>query len=382
MSETTNKDGAIKRPAFQFYPGDWLRDTALRSCSVSARGLWIEMICLMHEGTPYGHLKVNSKVITPQQLARMVGGEVAEVNGWLEELVEAGVCTRNQEDGALSSRRMIRDEEIRRVRAAGGKEGGNPKLMGGYNKPGFVYAMQRDGGPVRIGTSVDPNKRLYKVKAQYPGAEILVIGRRWVEDMCASEAAIHTMFASKRDGEWFALDQDELKSLLDVHLKVNQTPASASASSSAQSSPDGEDKAGKPAATRKPKAGWMTADQMVEGNPDLSLHTADQYLQHRRDKKATLTQLAWKSIVEEVRKSGRPLDRALPYAMNRGWVGFDIAWIEKPVTNVSPINRKAAMNDAFDAATRLTPHFPGDQNDRDQNLSDDDEVIDVQPIVR
>lgn len=66
MSKT--EDGRVKRPAFQFYPGDWLRSTDLRSCSVGARGLWIDMICLMHEGTPYGHLKVNQKVIHPHNL--------------------------------------------------------------------------------------------------------------------------------------------------------------------------------------------------------------------------------------------------------------------------------------------------------------------------
>jgi len=33
---------ASKRPAFQFYPGDWRRDTALQSVSLAARGLWIE----------------------------------------------------------------------------------------------------------------------------------------------------------------------------------------------------------------------------------------------------------------------------------------------------------------------------------------------------
>ena len=53
----------MKRPSFQFYPSDWLRDTALRSCSMGARGLWMDMICYMHEGNPYGYLKVGDKVI-------------------------------------------------------------------------------------------------------------------------------------------------------------------------------------------------------------------------------------------------------------------------------------------------------------------------------
>lgn len=116
----------MKRPSFQFYPSDWLRDTALRSCSTGARGLWIDMICFMHEGSPYGYLKVSDKVILPSNLARMVGETLEVVEGWLHELEEAGVY--DVDNGAIYSRRMIRDEELRQKRAEGGKLGGNPNL--------------------------------------------------------------------------------------------------------------------------------------------------------------------------------------------------------------------------------------------------------------
>lgn len=117
----------MKRPSFQFYPSDWLRDTALRSCSTGARGLWIDMICFMHEGKPYGHLKVGEKVILPDNLARMCGLTLNEVEGWLAELREAGVYDLT-DDGVIFSRRMIRDENLRTTRAEGGKLGGNPAL--------------------------------------------------------------------------------------------------------------------------------------------------------------------------------------------------------------------------------------------------------------
>jgi hypothetical protein len=116
----------MKRPSFQFYPSDWLRDTALRSCSTGARGLWIDMICFMHEGSPYGYLKVADKVILPSNLARMVGESIEVVADWLIELQEAGVY--DMDNGAIFSRRMIRDEELRQKRAEGGKLGGNPNL--------------------------------------------------------------------------------------------------------------------------------------------------------------------------------------------------------------------------------------------------------------
>jgi len=118
----------MKRPSFQFYPSDWLRDTALRSCSTGARGLWMDMICFMHEGSPYGHLKVGDKVILAFNLSRMVGETLDIVEGWLEELSTAGVYETTDE-GVIYSKRMIRDENLRQIRAAGGSKGGNPALM-------------------------------------------------------------------------------------------------------------------------------------------------------------------------------------------------------------------------------------------------------------
>lgn len=116
----------MKRPSFQFYPSDWLRDTALRSCSAGARGLWIDMICFMHEGSPYGYLKVGEKVILADNLHRMVGETLEVVEGWLHELELAGVFY--VDNGIICSKRMIRDEELRQKRSEGGKLGGNPNL--------------------------------------------------------------------------------------------------------------------------------------------------------------------------------------------------------------------------------------------------------------
>lgn len=118
----------MKRPAFQFYPGDWLRSTDLRSCSVGARGLWIDMICLMHEGIPYGYLKAGDKVILPNNLARMVGATLKAVESWLIELKDSGVYSIDL-DGCIFSRRMVKDEQTRIARASGGALGGNPMLM-------------------------------------------------------------------------------------------------------------------------------------------------------------------------------------------------------------------------------------------------------------
>ncbi len=118
----------MKRPAFQFYPADWRKDPALSACSLAARGLWIELICIAHESERYGHLDINGKPMTPAQLARMVGELPATVAKLLSELEDAGVFSRD-EQGCIYSRRMVADERIRNVRSDAGRLGGNPNLV-------------------------------------------------------------------------------------------------------------------------------------------------------------------------------------------------------------------------------------------------------------
>lgn len=115
-----------RRPSFQFFPGDWLNDVVLRGVSIGARGLWIDLICLMHQGSPYGHLAKDGKAIPKVNLSRTLGLTLLEMEGYLAELREVGVF--DEIDGMIVSRRMVRDEEVRVKRAAGGIKGGNPVL--------------------------------------------------------------------------------------------------------------------------------------------------------------------------------------------------------------------------------------------------------------
>lgn len=109
-----------KRPAFQWYPGDFKRDTALQSCSFYARSIWREMLDLMHDGEPYGYLTANGEPISIDEFARMIGEPQRKVHTATIELERKKVFSRTDE-GVIYSRRMIRDEATRTKRAAGGK---------------------------------------------------------------------------------------------------------------------------------------------------------------------------------------------------------------------------------------------------------------------
>lgn len=131
----------MKRPAFQFYPSDWRTDTALQFCSLAARGLWVEMMCIAHECDPYGHLVVNGRPMTVSQIGRLVGISEKECRKLLAELFDAGVPSRTEE-GTIYSRRMVRDEEIRNKRAAGGAAGAD------HGKKGASHGS-KGGRPVK-----------------------------------------------------------------------------------------------------------------------------------------------------------------------------------------------------------------------------------------
>lgn len=70
----------------------------------------------MHEGEPYGHLRLKGNDVPIPALARMVGSQVKKVTRLLAELETAGVFSRTQE-GTIYSRRMVRDHALRLKRA-------------------------------------------------------------------------------------------------------------------------------------------------------------------------------------------------------------------------------------------------------------------------
>ena len=116
---------ATRQPWLKFYASDWRSDQAVHSCSLAARGLWIDMLCLMFEAD--GSLRINNKPIGSKQLAQLVGVTQKECDALLNELSEFGVFSVDG-DGAIYSRRMRRDITKAKKDKANGSSGGNPNL--------------------------------------------------------------------------------------------------------------------------------------------------------------------------------------------------------------------------------------------------------------
>jgi hypothetical protein len=135
----------MKRPSLQFYPDNWRNNANLRRCSWAARGVWIEVMCLMHDSDRYGVLEWPLK-----EIAQALGCTLAP----LKELVDKGVlkgCDKGEcepfvyvprsgrKDGApvtlidiqvgpvWFSSRMLKDEYKRIVRGESEGNGAAPK---------------------------------------------------------------------------------------------------------------------------------------------------------------------------------------------------------------------------------------------------------------
>lgn len=96
----------------KWFPGDLRREPGYRTCSLSARGLWREMLDIMWHCPERGVLKAGEKVWGAKEIAMEVGAPFTEVEKDLAELYSAGIYSI-REDGSIFNRRMCHEEKQR-----------------------------------------------------------------------------------------------------------------------------------------------------------------------------------------------------------------------------------------------------------------------------
>lgn len=124
----------MKRPSFQFYPGDWQSNSNLRRCTHAEKGVWLDALCLMHDQPEYGVLRWPLKEIAQASGARLQDLKSLVTKGVLKgsdaELTEPFVYTprSGRKDGEpvtlvptqpgpiWYSSRMVKDEYVRTIR--------------------------------------------------------------------------------------------------------------------------------------------------------------------------------------------------------------------------------------------------------------------------
>ena len=83
----------------------------------------------MHESEERGKLILNGHAMPDEALCRILGLDKQILTTTLTTLLTYGVASRCDKSGAIICRRMIRDENLRKIRAEAGKLGGNPALL-------------------------------------------------------------------------------------------------------------------------------------------------------------------------------------------------------------------------------------------------------------
>jgi hypothetical protein len=204
-----------RRKELLFSVGDWMKDPALRSVSVAARGLWMEMICMMHEAPRMGYLEhANGSQFTTAQVARVAGCSIEEAKSLTEELEQSSVFSRT-EDGTIYSRRLVRESTK--------KNGSRVRAMGSDDKPGFVYAIQDGKGRLRFGKSSCPEKIAYKLRNSLGDSQARVIAKKRVEDLATEGTellleVLRDAASFDQEGDWVTIPERRRAEILHTRL--------------------------------------------------------------------------------------------------------------------------------------------------------------------
>lgn len=106
----------------KFYWSNWLGDAKLRSCSIEARGMWIDMLAVAAQTDRVGFIQAHCTEI-PRLMSRISGISVPEADEYFGELLDAGVA-KIDEHGRVYDPRMVRDNENLQKAITSGRRGG------------------------------------------------------------------------------------------------------------------------------------------------------------------------------------------------------------------------------------------------------------------
>jgi hypothetical protein len=106
----------------KFNTGDWLTDPRLSLCSPLARGVWMDLLCAMHQLDRSGELRG-----TTEELARLARCSTQEFVTAMTDIQNklAGDVQQRNGSWSIANRRMKREAEIREKRQQAGSIGGS-----------------------------------------------------------------------------------------------------------------------------------------------------------------------------------------------------------------------------------------------------------------
>lgn len=175
----------MKRPSFQFYVGDWQSNSNLRRCTFAEKGIWLDVMCLMHDGEQYGVLRWPLK-----EIARAVGCKLSE----LKSLVTKGVLK-----GADAG---LKCEEFVYTPRSGGKDG----------EPVILIAAQI--GPIWYSSRMVRDDHVSKSRGK---------GTRFGEDKATTKPLGESQPSQRVGNDQSGIDVSEEKGPLEEKSGLSQT---------------------------------------------------------------------------------------------------------------------------------------------------------------
>src|ERR1017187_5137923 len=112
----------MKLPHIPLYTGDWMKDPKLSLCTPATRGVWIDLLCAMHEHNRSGELRGTS-----EQLARVARCSTVELVASFTDLQTTGAADveKRNDSWLIANRRMRKEAATRQKRADAGSKGGS-----------------------------------------------------------------------------------------------------------------------------------------------------------------------------------------------------------------------------------------------------------------
>ena len=223
------------QPYIPLYVQDVLTDEKLVECSASSHGIYFRLICILHKQEKYGLLYLKQKYKQSESkfknfalmLSKQMPFDEALIEISLQELYNEDVI-KIEEDN-LFQKRMVKDGELSLIRSSIGKTGGS-SVTKQYGKRGFLYFMSDGYDANKIGISVNPQNRLYRLRSDLKLPKHFdIIDSVEVEDMGKSEDDAHIHFNTFMDGEWIKLPYEKCKEmfvLLKAKYKAKSLPNS------------------------------------------------------------------------------------------------------------------------------------------------------------
>ena len=210
------------QPYIPLYVQDVLTDEKLIECSAEAHGVYFRLLCILHKQEIYGSLCLKQKYKQngnnvgnfALMLSKQMPFQEKQIANCLKELYDEGVIIIEKD--VLYQKRMKKDGEISLMRSGFGKKGGS-NVTKQYGKQGVLYFMSDTYTKHKIGISVNPRNRLYRLRSDLKLPKNFdIIDQINVNDMGNAEDVAQDYFKENLNGEWIEGDYYDIKKQFDL----------------------------------------------------------------------------------------------------------------------------------------------------------------------